>query len=129
MLLLKHRKLGFWVQPGGHVEGRETPDEAAVREAREETGLEVEIVEPYMPTTDFDGSEDLPQPFNVNLHPITEDHYHCDFQYLCRVTEKTEEDPEYESEDVDWFSAEELDGVEMPENARITALRALEAAD
>lgn len=40
-LLLKHAKDGVWVQPGGHVEGGETPLEAAKREFKEETGAEV----------------------------------------------------------------------------------------
>jgi 8-oxo-dGTP pyrophosphatase MutT (NUDIX family) len=45
-LLLKHRKLGMWLPPGGHVEPGETPDEAVRREVREETGLEIDFVEP-----------------------------------------------------------------------------------
>lgn len=34
---------GYWSLPSGYVEADELPEEAAVREAREETGLEIEI--------------------------------------------------------------------------------------
>jgi ADP-ribose pyrophosphatase YjhB (NUDIX family) len=34
-----------WGYPGGRLEPGETPEEAAVREAREETGIEVELGE------------------------------------------------------------------------------------
>lgn len=38
-LLLHHRKLDRWLQPGGHVDGDPDVRGAAMREAREETGL------------------------------------------------------------------------------------------
>ena len=44
ILLHFHRKLGMWLPPGGHIEQGELPDNAAVREVLEETGLEVELV-------------------------------------------------------------------------------------
>ena len=43
ILLVKHKKYGRWVQPGGHIEHDEFPEEAAVREAYEETGLKIEL--------------------------------------------------------------------------------------
>src|SRR3990167_297809 len=39
-LLLKHKKLGMWLPPGGHLEEGETTDEGVLREGLEETGLE-----------------------------------------------------------------------------------------
>ncbi len=43
-LLIKHKKLGKWLYPGGHVNDGETPVEAALRETAEETGFNVVIV-------------------------------------------------------------------------------------
>jgi 8-oxo-dGTP pyrophosphatase MutT (NUDIX family) len=45
VLLVRHRQLG-WATPGGHVELGEEPSEAAVRELREETGLDLVVRSP-----------------------------------------------------------------------------------
>ena len=41
-VLHRHKKLGIWMQPGGHIDAGESPEEAALREATEELGLAVE---------------------------------------------------------------------------------------
>ncbi|MEI7778472.1 MAG: NUDIX hydrolase [Actinomycetes bacterium] len=40
-LIARHNRSGklLWSLPKGHIEGGETPDEAAIREVREETGI------------------------------------------------------------------------------------------
>jgi ADP-ribose pyrophosphatase YjhB (NUDIX family) len=43
VLLVRRRDFPVWNLPGGQVERNETPWQAAVREAREETGLEIEV--------------------------------------------------------------------------------------
>jgi ADP-ribose pyrophosphatase YjhB (NUDIX family) len=45
----------FWLTPGGEIEPGETPHQAAVRELREELGLEVEVAGPvYTQATQFE---------------------------------------------------------------------------
>ena len=44
ILLVKHKKFNKWVQPGGHIEENETPEETAIREVYEETGLRVKLL-------------------------------------------------------------------------------------
>lgn len=39
LLLHHHRRLNRWLQMGGHVDGEELPEAAALREGREESGL------------------------------------------------------------------------------------------
>ena len=43
VLLIKRRDFGVWLLPGGGIDAGESAAEAAVREAQEETGLEVEL--------------------------------------------------------------------------------------
>jgi 8-oxo-dGTP pyrophosphatase MutT (NUDIX family) len=43
VLLRKHEKYGIWLSVGGHIEPDEDPNQAAVREVREEAGLEIAL--------------------------------------------------------------------------------------
>ncbi|MBP9762533.1 NUDIX domain-containing protein [Patescibacteria group bacterium] len=93
-----HGKLQRWMQVGGHSEEADGGDIAAtaLREAREETGLEVEH---------FGGS---PYLFDIDIHTIpartTEpEHLHLDLRFLLLAkTETIILDPN-ESGDVRWF--------------------------
>ena len=52
ILLVHHKKFNKWVQPGGHIEDNETPEEAALREVYEETGVKVQLLGRRFPRED-----------------------------------------------------------------------------
>jgi 8-oxo-dGTP pyrophosphatase MutT (NUDIX family) len=74
--LVDHANLGRLLQPGGHVESIDSClEDAALREAVEETGLELAI------------HPNAPRPFDLDIHaiPATADepaHFHLDVRYL-----------------------------------------------
>ena len=51
ILLIHHRNLNQWLPLGGHIELDEDPEVAALREAKEESGLEVELIGDRPPAT------------------------------------------------------------------------------
>ena len=96
VLLLEHKRLGIWLQPGGHVDPGETPWEAARRESCEETGLEVRFVGPLR----ADGSPEL---VHVDVHEGGRGHTHLDLRYLIDGGDADPDPPEGESQQVAWF--------------------------
>lgn len=56
MLLVHHKKLGKWQQPGGHIEQFENAIETAVREVKEETGLDISFLLKQIRIIDKEGS-------------------------------------------------------------------------
>lgn len=87
VLLVHHRRIGAWLPPGGHIDDFEMPDEAAVREILEETGVAVEVVtDPSPASGDADGFF-LKNPLciqAVKAQERGESFYHLDLVYLCR---------------------------------------------
>jgi 8-oxo-dGTP pyrophosphatase MutT (NUDIX family) len=81
-LLVLHRKLGAWLQPGGHADGDPDPAAVACREAAEESGLtSLRLIDWWR-----DGSPS-PQPFDVDVHriparPGEPEHVHLDIRFL-----------------------------------------------
>jgi 8-oxo-dGTP pyrophosphatase MutT (NUDIX family) len=95
VLLHWHRRLGRWLPPGGHVDPGELPDEAAVRETLEETGLEIELVDAPWGAPPWSaeappaggtaaGPRRLTQPLGIQLEDIAPGHQHVDLIYLAR---------------------------------------------
>lgn len=116
-LLVHHRKLDRWLQPGGHADGETDVAEVALREAIEETGLQ---------SLRFVGNDSMlvqrgcgVLPLDVDVHQIPERrtaagdlidpaHEHHDVRFLFVAAPCEAIRISNESHDVRWFAAEEI---------------------
>ena len=118
VLLVHHRKLGVWLYPGGHVENYETPNQAVIREVREETGLDVEIIGKRDESlADHENNVSvLHIPYAILCELIEEDHYHNDMIYLCRIVNENNKqitfDPT-ESKGINFFGIDDLENIKL----------------
>jgi 8-oxo-dGTP pyrophosphatase MutT (NUDIX family) len=94
-VLHRHKRLGIWMQPGGHIDPGESPAEAALREATEELGLAVE----HPPTG--------PVLINLDVHEAAHGHTHLDLRYLLLGADADPLPPPGESPDARWCSWDE----------------------
>jgi len=97
-----HKRLGMWLQPGGHIDAGESPAQAALREAAEEIGVPVRHAR--------DGGLFL----HVDVHPGPKGHTHLDLRYLVRAPEVTPQPAHGESQQVAWFGWDEAAAVADP---------------
>jgi len=96
VVLHRHRRLGIWLQPGGHIDVGETPWDAAWREAGEETGL------PVHPAP-LDPVRRRPPLLHVDVHPGPRGHTHLDLRYLFGADPVDPAPPPGESPEVHWL--------------------------
>ncbi len=86
ILLIHHRSLSRWLQPGGHYEAPESLAESALREAFEETGVQDLALDPWH------GACGLPIDIDSHLIPARPhkgepEHWHHDIRYVVRAVE------------------------------------------
>jgi len=113
ILLVLHRRLGRWLPVGGHIELDEDPEAAALREAREETGLEIELVGERPPTTE-PGTRALIAPRFLDIHRISPTHEHIGMIYLARVKGGTLTLAAQEHHDIRWVDGDGLEQLDPP---------------
>lgn len=112
MLLIHHKKLGKWQQPGGHIEQFENPIDAAVREVKEEAGIDINFLFGQIQIVDEDGSL-LPAPKflmeqTIPAYGEEPKHYHLDIQYVVEVDQQEIKPSRDESQEFGWFTKEEI---------------------
>ena len=131
--LHEHDKLDMWLPPGGHIDRDELPHEAALREVREELGMDVELVA-ETGDVESDTVEPLPEPQHLQLADVnvTEQgvgHQHIDMVFYARAPHR-EIDPEpgeQPAADWEWLTVEDLRGREgFPSDVAEVARRAVE---
>lgn len=103
-LLVHHRKLDRWLQPGGHADGESDVAQVALREAREETGLDALA---------FVGPGGEPTPFDLDVHEIPARpgepaHEHHDVRFLLVAAAGQEARASEESHAVRWFDLDAI---------------------
>jgi 8-oxo-dGTP pyrophosphatase MutT (NUDIX family) len=89
VLLLRHPKLKKWLPPGGHIEANETPPECARREAKEETGLDIELIRQENLWLDYWNAASIERPYlclleNIPAHNDLPAHQHIDMIFLAK---------------------------------------------
>ncbi len=118
-LLGHHRKLDLWLQLGGHADGDPDPARVALREAREESGLD-ELA--FL----TDGSEPLPLDHDIHAIPALADepaHEHHDVRFLLFAGPHPRLRVSEESHALRWFPMAELESVVEDASLRRLGLR------
>ncbi len=129
ILLIHHRQLDEWLPLGGHIELDEDPEQAALREAKEESGLEVELLGERPPTTG-PGTRALIAPRFLDIHRINDTHQHISMMYWARLKNVARASRPFGSEthgqdaratlaadehyDIRWCSDADLDKLQPP---------------
>ncbi|MCB0972814.1 MAG: NUDIX hydrolase [Acidimicrobiales bacterium] len=103
-LLMLHRKLGRWFQPGGHADGDANLAAVALREATEETG--VAGLQVVVPAIDVDVHRVEP--------PAEGPHLHLDSRFLVLSPAGAAEVGNEESLALRWVGLSELDDLDPP---------------
>jgi 8-oxo-dGTP pyrophosphatase MutT (NUDIX family) len=127
VLVIHHRKLDKWLPLGGHIELDEDPEQAALREAKEESGLDVELLGERPPTTSL-GTRALIAPRFLDIHRISDTHEHIGMIYWARPKGGKLALATGEHHDIRWCSLEDLGKLSPPMSGAVkwychTALR------
>lgn len=117
-LLIRHKKLPFYLPPGGHIDENEDYLESSQREVAEELGLTKEDL--VYPEYLQEKNGACLQPWAIQKYTIIpKEHYHYDLVFGAIVSEGVKIEPgEGESQDARWFSLEDIDNLETTDECK-----------
>ena len=123
VMLHRHAKLGLWLPCGGHVEPDELPDDAAVREVLEESGVRVRLI--GAPPVASRDPRALVPPRGVQLSRIADGHEHVDLIYLA-VPEPGYAGALLDDPTLGWYRPDDLSKLPLSDEIRAWTALALE---
>ncbi len=121
VLLTFNKKVRKFVPLRGHINENELPCESVIREAKEESGYDIELI-------DFSDLENknLCQNLNIQLDVIKPEHHHINISYIGKIAGGEEKTMSDENTELKWFSEEDLlNSNELFENTKELALKAI----
>lgn len=110
-----HGKFRKWVQPGGHIEEDEFPEETVKREVFEETGYKIELIGEHFPRED-----DFIKPLGIQKNRGSNGDCHIDIIYAARPLNHVKVGKDEEIMNYRWFTREELNTLNAFPDIKIT---------
>ena len=125
VLLRMHDKYKFWCSVGGHIDEGEDPNQAAIREVKEEVGLDITLWDKEQKFHAKDGAlYNIIPPAGINRHSTNDGHEHVTMIYFA-TSHHSDVVPEKESDEWRWVSKDELETMDRKPNIREYAGEAL----
>jgi len=126
VLLRLHDKFHFWLSIGGHVELDEDPNQAAIREIKEEVGLDVKLYAGNkLNAYSDDEDKQLIPPVGLSRHFVNPTHEHVCHTYFATAVSDTVI-PEKPDDQWKWVTKEELKTMGLKPAVQFYAEKALE---
>ncbi len=122
VLMTWNNKINNWIPIGGHIESNELPCDSVIREAKEESGLDIEIISPLTNSENIN----ISQPVHINLDHIKENHKHINLIYFGIIKNGVCFKIDDEGKELRWFTKEELENKSLIPNVKEWATKALQ---
>ncbi len=128
VLLRLHEKYGIWLSIGGHIELSEDPNEAALREVKEEVGLDVILWKGNKQPVEsraVDNYTELIPPMGIYRHKISDAHEHVALRYFA-TTATIDVVPENLHDQWKWVTKDEMQSMNLLPDIKFYAELALD---
>lgn len=117
-LLIRHKKLPYYLPPGGHIDENEDYLLSSQREVQEELGLTKDDLQypEYLHAKDGE----CMQPWAIQKYVIVpKEHYHYDLVFVAIVNENAALNPgKGESQDIHWFDVADVENLETTDECK-----------
>lgn len=128
VLLRMHDKHHIWLSVGGHIELDEDPVQAAIREVKEEVGLDIKLIGPKQPVSNNElDYKSIVGSRYIGVHQVNDVHKHVVLVYFAKANTDVilESTMGHERTETRWVKKEELKKMNLRPNILFYAEEAL----